>query len=456
MAFGLLSAAGAGTFILISSFFIAGLCRCRSVFVALGFMGAQEMCSAAYYANSSAVAAPFIGVALLFAVEKPSYRNSVLIAGLIAIAGWIRLDVLLISPVFAPLLILQAKNFLSGLGRTAAIAAGTVALLLSFLWLSGVSPVESWETYSARDGEGSIMLLGRLWWITSSPIWSVVVLAGIAGLVIKRRWWMLCILFCAITPSIWIYGRSFTTTKYLYYAMPFVLLPGFWLLSESIRSSRKIYNITAIIVVSGMVAEACIGVRTSSKMLRRFEPSDWRLYCNLYTQFSERPIQIGWGEGEVLPTADGFRLRGACFHMPYVWNREKRRLERTIRLIPAIMLDSRDKTIVTSTYMSAQVATGILISSNSVCHSRMLVPDNPSSSIGDWIVDGHPCRMININHTERDRLEFSRYTSDPGLTLFINDRGASAASHLGVLDSKWACEVGGGNDLLTLYRRLQD
>lgn len=453
IAFGVLSAVGAGAFVFASSFLLGRLVPCRPVFIALGFMGAQEMCAAAFYANSSALAAPFLMAALLLALKEPSWRNSLFMGCAIATAGWIRLDVLLISPVILPLLIHRSESLILGVKRTAVVAGIAGVLLLVLLGLSGVSPTDSWGTYSSRDGGTSFASLGRLWWVTTSPAWSLIILAGVLGLIINRKCWLLSVIFLAAAPTFIVYGRSFTTTKYLYYAVPFTLIPGFWLINELSRSSRKRLYIGAYLIAAGIAVESLLGVRTSSETLRRFDPGDWSLYCGLRVRLFPRPVQIGWGEGEILPTADGFRLRGACFHMPYVWSREKRRSAQFMPGVQKSLLAGGDQTIITSTYLSAQVLSGILILNNGACTAREATAVRSGSTVEEWVVANHVFHVINVNHTDQDRNEFDLYSSAPGSMLFLNDRGSSAALHLGVLPPTWTCELACENALLTLYRR---
>jgi hypothetical protein len=449
---------GAAAFVVVTTFILSSVSGARPAWIALALLSAQELSAAAAYANTSALAAPFVALGLLCALHARADLRVAGAAFCFALGGWLRLDALLLTPAFPVLLLWRQTQPVAVLRETLFGALASLALLTAFFFFSDVSLRSAWQAYSARDGGASWQRLFSVGWLTLSGALVLAALAGLWVIVRRRDYRLLALLLAAIVPSLWVYGRSLTTTKYLYYAAPFLVLPAIVWLKALAPSSRPLHRLGLSAWCGLAFIELFLGVRTASPDARRFEPPSFA-FALFDFQLGQKRIQLGFGSGEILPTDDGLRLRGALWHAPDVWRREKDALRREHRRLTSLDLASGQRTVITSTYFAFQLLKLQLLEAGLSEKITRPFPQNPSSFLSTWQRPDQPnnpaVRVFYINNSPADADEFQAATvSAASEVVFLNDRGRNAARHLlGDTAAAWRCVSGSEHGLLSIYVR---
>lgn len=80
------------------------------------------------------------------------------------------------------------------------------------------------------------------------------------------------------------------------------------------------------------------------------------------------------------------------------------------------------------------------------------MPSQSGSSTDEWDT-GQRCILVyKINDTAHQQEELRSLALAPG-TLFVNDRGQHAATHLGIHEPAWKLETAGANALISLWKK---
>ena len=450
--FGALTAVGATAFIVVTSFLGARLCQCRPAWVALALLSCQEMVSAGWYANTCAIAAPFAAGALLIGLSSGKRTTLLIAAALIAIGAWIRMDSLLITPAFLPLAFAQSGQMRAAFLRTAGVAAASGLLLLILLKVSGTSLGEAWSTYITQPyGEGWISLWHRIWLVGSISFAGLVIIA-IAALIAVGDSLAIVTAFAATLPAMLVYGHTFTTTKYLYYPLPFIV---FIVLSAAVKGISSEQTWPRIIVGLGIAAtamEGLIGVRSSSDEFRRFSVQPAKTLLQLELPRRPRPLCFVFGEGEVIGTDDAFRVRTGWYFAGNVWHREKEAaLAECARIAELAHRD--DATILTTTYLATRLVTGELLTEGAERKNRQFIGNDDTSFCSHWHHGAHGITQVLINDSPDQVQLFAQYAApkEHAHLLFINDRGGNAAHYLGISAAEWTQLSPRSNGLLAIY-----
>ncbi len=452
--FGSLTALGAAGFIAVMAFLGARLCGGRPAWIALALLCCQELVSAGWYANTCAMAAPLTAGALLLGFCSGNRTTLLGAAALIALGAWVRMDSLLITPVFLPLAFAQCGDLRRAMLRTAVVALASAAGLLVLLAVSGTSLTEAWSTYVSQPyGEGWISLWHKFWLVGSILITAATVLGVIYLLICKDALLIVCGL-CAGLPAVLVYGHTFTTTKYLYYAVPFAVFVCVGTAIKILQRDSRRGRLAIGAAVLALVAEGFIGVRTTSDEFRRFFPARGIKISQLSLPLRTRPVQLILGEGEILGTDDAFRLRAGWFFAASAWHREKiRALTETTRLNAG--LTDRASLIISSTYLASRLVTGELLAQGAIREDHIPIGDDESSFKSRWRTGSREIVQVLVNNSVSETKLFARYAAEgnPSSTLFINDRGQRAARYLGVNASGWTCLSPSEDGLLAIYEK---
>jgi hypothetical protein len=451
--FGVCTVLGATIFIALSSLILTRVTLLPIGWCALIALCGQELVTAAYYLNTSALAGAFVmgGIALTMS-RRPLW--SLWLASLaLAIGGWLRLDALLITPAVLGLKLYTGLDGRRALRQTAAISTITLVILLGLLTLAHTSLSAAWINLRARGISGEwqpLIIKGPL---VLSYVLFLTSFAGVALLVCRRQWHLLSVVVLGVVPSIFIYGRHFTTTKYLYYAAPFLLLPGLWLLRESLTlpTNRRWIGRLAFgtLIFAGLI-ESCIGLQTSSAAYRRFDPAALSVTFASGKR-GEKTWAWGLGEGEIIPTDDAFRMRGALAFAPEVWHRQKVQILGEVHRLDVELSRPGTTYAVTSTYLSMVLVHAWLWRHGFMPGESQTFLRNETSHTTAWTAPGRTMTVVFINQTTTEAQEFSEATKHEGGMLFINDRGDLAFRHLASDPVVWRQLSPVRNGLLTLY-----
>jgi len=328
----------------------------------------QEITTAAFYMNTSALAGGPAILAVILAYRPQ--RSAWLAAGLLlAVAGWLRADSLLVAPACLGLAYWRERHWRPAIIQTAAIAVITVVIFLGLYALSGTSVFDSLNSYQQRGflhtgwrtfGETIPQML--------SPALALAALAGLALLLAPTRRPLGVVLICGISASLFAHGTELTTPKYFYYIIPFMLIPALVLIERLGRAVPVRFHYTAgLAAVVLILADSVLGLRTLMPVQRIFLPTP-PLATFVQTTWRDKPIALVIGSGEVVFNVDGFRLRTGKWFAPGCWHREKQRVLTdlaTIRswLAPQSADGKRPLTIYWANWLPLQMAARELLAS---------------------------------------------------------------------------------------------
>ena len=402
--FGCATIAGAAAFALAGAWLLRTLLAWPLAWTLVAMLWCQEVTAAACYANTSALAGGAAILAVLLA-SRPE-RLAWLWSGLVlALAGWLRADSLLVAPACLGLAYWRQAAWGPAALRTLAIAATAAAGVAGLYWLSGASLQQGFETYAGRGyflsgwrtlAETPALLL--------SPVLAVSTLIG-SGLLLRRRAYGLgLVVISGLLPSLVAYGTSLSTPKYLYYVIPFALLPGLDLLGGLGRKMsqlpRRFAWLAGLGVVGVLLADGLVGLRTLQPAERYFTTSP--TLTDLF-QIKTRTKTFGLvvGPGELLINADGFRLRAGQWFAPGCWHREKSRMQTELATLHNRLADGYDLTLYWSGWLPYQMARRELLATG-FRPADLSTFEQTVNYQGDW------CKLGRVVH-----LSFLGYIGSP-------------------------------------------
>lgn len=435
-------------FIFLSSILVSRVTGLRAAWVAVALLLMQEITTAAFYANTNAIAAVALMAGLVVA-QRAESRAARWTAGLlIGLGGWLRLDSLLLSPV---VLVLRLGHVPSGraLRETAEIALVSCAALLAACAACGLSLEMSWREFMGRDNFSQWQPLRVNGWFALGFVASATSMIGTVWLCLTRRWNQLGLAVTASGLPLVVYGGSFVSPKYFYYGAPLMLLPALSLLAGLLGAAGRPRRWLAFGLLAAFAGEALFGVQTASQF-RRFDPSPPRIALGPVA-VAGKSLTLGLGEGEIMQTADGPRLRGGQFWAPLVWHREKVAMREETARLAGILRDDPPALVLTSTYLSFGVVDGWLRQHGYQVGPRQPFQANRSSFTTNCQGTRHRLTLVLVNKTPHDTEEFNTWTISAQRIVFVNDRGGLEFRHLASTTGGWLPLSPSGNRLLTLY-----
>jgi hypothetical protein len=448
--FGFVTAAGAAGFVLFASLLLARATALRPAWVAVALLLAPELVNAACYANTSAPAGA-LAMAGLAIAQRAESRRSLWLAGVVlGLGGWLRMDSLLISPAALGLRLLGAEPRRAW-RETSEMAAAGILTLVTACAVSSVSWHAAWEAFTARDNLRDWRMLRINGGLVLGYATTLICLAGIFLAGWARQWRVLTLILAGVLPSLAVYGGNFTTPKYLYYAAPFLLLPGLALTAGLLRSANFRRVGLGVVLLLFPLAETTAGIQSASAF-RRFDPQPLLLAAPLQ-RLGGKSFTVGLGEGEILPTADGPRLRGGQLWSPAFWRREKTAILQEIARLDRLLATGAYPRVLTSTYLSYQLADAWLRQHGYTAGPSRAEAANPSTFAVDFTRPGTRMTLVWINQTEADATEFSQWSDTRERLLFLNDRGRLVYHRLSGGAGGWRLLSPGENGLLTIYER---
>lgn len=358
-AFSLLTVTGAAGFALAGAWLLRLLLGWSLGWALVAMLWCQEVNTAAYYMNTSALAGAVALLAVILA-HQPSRAAWAGSAALLAVAGWLRADSLLIAPACLGLAYWREKQWWPAIVETTLIALGSLAGFIALCVLSGSSLAHAMEVYGRR---GFMHTQWRAFFEVFPLILSpALVLAGILGvgmLVRQRRWALGLVLASGIAASLVAHGSELTTPKYFYYIVPFLLIPALAAVDAiraAIATGPRSLRLALPLCAGGiLLADAGLGLRTVTPERRVLLPAP-TLATLAHTTWREKPLALVVGPGELIPNVDGFRVRTGHGFAPLAWRREKQRIQTDIAIIRSWLQDRSDLTIYWSGWVTAQIA----------------------------------------------------------------------------------------------------
>lgn len=353
--FGVATIAGALAFALVGAWLLRILLGWPLAWLLAVLLWCQEVTTAAFYSNTSALAGGFalLGVGL---AHRPG-RAGWLGAGLVlAFAGWLRADSLLVAPACLGLAYWRDRQWRPSLQRTLAIATVALGGVLTLYWMSGTSVLRGFEAYAGRGYALSTwrpLLQSPV--LLMSPLMALGAGAGIVLLLARRNHELLLVMLGGLLGSLVCYGFSLTTPKYFYYLVPFALIPALGLI-DALRPWLQRRPLAATALCSALLlGDSLVGLRTMGPAQRFFTTAPtWATLGSMVA--GPRQFALVVGPGELLINADGFRLRTGNFFASGCWHREKTRVLSNLAIIRSWLAGGQDLTIYWANWLPYQVA----------------------------------------------------------------------------------------------------
>ncbi len=361
--FAFLSAGGALLFAALTALLVQRLLHAPWPFVAAGVLLSQEIWAGAYYMNTTAVGGWLALLAVLLALRPLTVPRSVLVAILLAVAGWIRIDCLLISPAVAALSWQRHRAWRPVCREVLPTALLAMAVCALLYFASSINPLEILAVYRDRgavDGWGPTI---RMYCIVTSSLVGLLSLLGLALLGRRREWSLLLVWAAGVGLSFAVYGRSLASNKYLYLAVPFFILAAVYAAQEIMRRwpqwPRPGRYAVAGLGAALLLFDTVAGVLTSSPAYRLFEPRP-RLATVAQVAVDARKIELTLGAGELLATMDGYRMRGGTLFAPATWARDKAELIRRLDDLARILRAPGDCSLFVGDWLGYQMVLRVL------------------------------------------------------------------------------------------------
>lgn len=362
-AFAILSAGGALLFAAGAALLVQRLLHAPWPLVAVGFLLSQEIWAGAYYMNTTAVGGWLAMLALLLALKPLMLPRGLAVAVLLAVAGWIRIDCVLISPVVAVLVWRRHCALLPVCCEIIPVALLSLGLLALLYFASDVNLHDFIAAYRDRGGDTGWAPTVRMYCLITSGLVGMLSLLGLALLVLQRKWSLLLVWAGGTGLSLAVYGRSLASNKYLYLAAPFFILAAVFAAQDILGRwpvwPRVWRYATAGIAGALLLFDTVAGVLTSSPSYRLFAPRP-QLAVLARVPAAGRTIQFTVGAGELIATTDGYRMRGGTLFAPATWAMDKAELIRRLDGLASILRAPGDCSLFVGDWLGYQLVLRVL------------------------------------------------------------------------------------------------
>lgn len=362
-AFAVLSVGGALLFAAGTALLIRRLLNAPWVLVAVAVLLSQEIWAGAYYLNTTAVGGWLAMLALLLALQPLNLPRGLALAVLLGVAGWIRIDCLLISPAVAALSWRRHRALRPFCREIVPTALLAMALLTLLYFASDVTPMDVFSAYRDRGSNQAWGPTIRMYCVVTSGLVGVLSLFGLAQLGLRRQWALQLVWLGGAGLSLAIYGRSLASNKYLYLATPFFILAAVFAAQDLARRWPRWPRVwrfaTITLGVALLLLDTVAGVLTSSPAFRLFEPRP-RLATLARVPVGARGIEFTLGAGELLATMDGYRMRGGTLFAPATWSLDKAELIRRLDGLGLILRAPGDCSLFVGDWLGYQMVLRVL------------------------------------------------------------------------------------------------
>jgi hypothetical protein len=359
-----------------------------------------------------------------------------------------------LAPAVLPILA-RERGLHRSVALTALAAAASVGAL-SVLWAySGVTLRQVFGAYAAADAPLGAWVTFRDGFLVTSYGGTILSALGVAWAVRNRALWLAALVLAVLLPELGLYGRYFWSTKYFYYLAPILAIASGYAWKEAWEHGQAPgwrWKAAVALGALAVATEQLTGARTSSPAYRRFEPSPTVATIASITAHG-RPMAWVVGPGELIPTADAFRIRTGIGFSGLVWSREKRGLLEALPRIQSFLARHPRAVIFTCTYLSTQCVEGQLIAGGYRFQSSVRSTVAATSRLDLWVRGAAECAVAWIN--EGDFAAFRAYRDQAADSdmLFVNDMGRVYGRTLTEGDDRWVLRSGNADGLIAVYER---
>jgi len=356
-----------------------------------------ESIIAAYYPNSRAGAGAFGMAGLVLLAGEYRLRRLVIAGVLIGIASLFRFDFAVMGIACIPILHRgkwrQTAARVLSLGAIAGIVAlggiyGCGSSIFAILNRAGghyqTGTAALITGLSVRDLASNSFLLSH---VSFFPVVTVLlVLAGAIYLVAHRRWRVLAVVVLGVLPIYLLYFRALTTSKYLYYTIPFLAMSLVFSVRWALDKKSPIRVGSLALVVVLFLAQFVLGVRLEVN----FKPWITHSMSPLATLWQKSPasgpidrIAVVIGAGFSTPR-DGPRYSTGQLFSPAAWHCERRKLKRAFNALTDCFREGRgnSRTIYTTIWQSTSQVNRALQVSGYRCTEKL--PDVRGNAVSIW------------------------------------------------------------------------
>lgn len=249
-------------FVIFSGLLISEITKYPFSICSLCVLMFPETAMGGYYANNTVIAAAF-GITSLYLLKVCRKKIFLFLAAfLFGLGAWVRLDVILLSPVL--LILLHRQNFKHTLCRTLLLGAVIVIVLAIAMYLSTDSLFNILSTIELHKKFALYRPDFLNCHLAFFPI--ILILLNIVGLfylILKKNWYSLGIFFLAVMPLYIILNKSIINPRFMYYLIPFFVIPMIYAISQiEITSKKHFFFITIIAIL--FVAQYLIGYKVNN------------------------------------------------------------------------------------------------------------------------------------------------------------------------------------------------
>lgn len=454
--FAILTVAGAAGFAAVGIVLVSRLLAAPWPLVTAAFLLCQEISAAAYYLNTTAMGAALALAAVSLALAPLTPRRGAAAALLLAVAGWIRIDCVLISPALVAVVWMRTRRIDATFRETLPVTLGAIGAMAGLYLLAGANPLGVFSIYAERGTD-----LGWKNTLLRFPLVTSFLLTGLTlvGLLLAgraRQWPLLLIAGAGTALSFAVYGDFLKSDKYFYLATPFFLLLAVYGALELNRLSRAWPRVARLALWAGGVAlllpDTFLGVLSSEDRYRAFPPRP-QIATLVALPRPTRPLYLTVGTGEFVMSADGFRLRAGTFFAPPAWRIAKLEMRDRLSTLAQLLEQPDDCTLFHSGWLPYQIAVRQLLAAGFTFASAEQPQPFPYN--GRWTRHGKSVRLDYLAYTASEYFnpQLCATTTTGSATYFIGDQNSYYSITPFADGHVWQVLPGCEHGYITLHRR---
>ena len=366
----------------------------------------QEIFTGCFYPNSTILAAPFLVIVLYYIVTLEKTNLNLILAGLtMSIGVWFRYDLIIVSPII--LFFLYDNNFKQLVFKGLFFYTSLIFFSTLFLYLCGTNPIEIYKSATIITTEYSGNNIGNTgteniginslgnWDIKTffsfyNPLILLLLFIGLFLIIKSKDWKLLIYSTLPVGLIYYFYFGTFTTPKYLYYVIPFLLIPILY-----IYKSKQILNVTLkkLIIFSSIFLFSLfyfVGFRIVFNS-KNYVENDYSImksnptFIEVYKknlEFSKvfKEFSIVLGTGSIINTADANRLSTGIIYYPIMWYNLKQNVRNEYDSLDVYfkqLVNKQDTiNIIATQYHSVQLAKMIVLYNNFIYQNQSIGKSN--------------------------------------------------------------------------------
>jgi hypothetical protein len=280
----------------------------------------QESFTGGYYPNSTVLAAPF-AILSLYLVRISTKAYIFFVASvLFGISAWTRFDTVLLAPLW--IFLMYKGNWKQAIKQVMIFGVIAIVIILIAFYLSNIDIADIYTKVTRHKAgiypAGMNVKIHKAFF---SVLLLFLIVMGAFYAVIDRRWYLLIVVFLAITPVYIVLWGSFTTPKYFYYTIPFFSILATYAIFRIEKSSRKMQLCFLPIFVFLLMVQYVLGLRQHT--LGRESRSSFPLFAMDNPLNPKTRLEIALGPGPWIPTHDLSRLSSGIMWAPRTWYKKK-------------------------------------------------------------------------------------------------------------------------------------